>query len=79
MKRTTHMLLIMVGAGALAACRDNGTNPEITGAVSATATPVQVTRSFEMPVRAAVTTAVTDATIRPDPTSPSRAASRLAG
>lgn len=67
MQRTTHILLTLLGAGALAACRDNGTSREITAALSATATPVQVTRSFEMPVRAAVTTAVTACSNSPGP------------
>jgi hypothetical protein len=54
-------------AAALAACRENGTNPDITAATAAGSETVQVTRSFEMPVRAAVTTAVTGCDNSPGP------------
>ena len=67
MHRSTHILLALLGAGAIAACRENGPNSEITAATSGTAVPTEVTRSFEMPVRAAVTTAVTGCDNSPGP------------
>jgi len=54
-------------AAVVAACQENGTNPDITAATTAGSGSVQVTRSFEMPVRAAVTTAVTGCDNSPGP------------
>jgi len=54
-------------AAVVAACQENGTNPDITAATTAGGGSVQVTRSFEMPVRAAVTTAVTGCDNSPGP------------
>ena len=59
-------LTSLVFAATLAAC-DRGTNPDITAASTAGSGSVQVTRSFEMPVRAAVTTGVTGCDNSPGP------------
>lgn len=54
-------------AATLTACAENGTDADITAAATAGSGSVQVTRSFEMPVRAAVTTGVTGCDNSPGP------------
>ncbi|HEV8400536.1 MAG TPA: hypothetical protein VGQ18_11970 [Gemmatimonadales bacterium] len=66
MPRNMHILLVVLGASAIAACRDPSFSDDVSAANSAVV-PTQVTRSFEMPVRAAVTTAVTGCDNSPGP------------
>lgn len=66
MQRTTHILLALLGAGALAACREPGSEANILAASSA-GTPVQVTQTFDLPVRAATRTTVTGCDNSPGP------------
>jgi len=66
MKRFTHALVALLGAGAFAACREPGSEANILAATSA-GTPVQVTQTFELPVRASTRTAVTGCDNSPGP------------
>jgi hypothetical protein len=66
MPRNMHILLAVLGASAIAACREPSFDADVSAATS-TMVPTQVTRSFEMPVRASVATAVTSCSNSPGP------------
>ena len=66
MRRFTHALVALLGAGALAACREPGSEANILAAAS-TGEPVQVTRTFEQNVSARATATVTGCDNSPGP------------
>lgn len=66
MKRFTHALVALLGAGALAACREPGSEANILAATSA-GSPVQVTKTFSMPVGVTASTEVTGCDNSPGP------------
>lgn len=66
MKRFTHALVALLVAGALAACREPGSEANILAATSAGGS-VQVSQTFDLPVRALTRTAVTGCDNSPGP------------
>jgi hypothetical protein len=66
MHRYMPLLLPLLAAGALAACRENGSGPDILAA-TATSTPVQVSHTFEQMVSATATSTVTGCDNSPGP------------
>jgi len=66
MQRTTHILLALLGAGALAACREPGTEANLLAASSA-GTSTRVNTTFTQPLRLAVNTELTGCSNSPGP------------
>jgi hypothetical protein len=66
MRPTTHKLLALLGAGALAACREPGSEANILAATSASS-PAQVSASFAQPLRVSTTTELSGCDNSPGP------------
>lgn len=66
MKRNTHILLALLGAGAAAACREPGTEANILAATSAGA-PTQVNATFAQPLRVSTVTELSGCDNSPGP------------
>lgn len=66
MHRSIAILAALLGAGALAACNERGTGPDILASATASS-PVSVSRSFEQLVSATATSTVTGCDNSPGP------------